>query len=222
MFLVNPSIEFIEGVASMELVEKAARTCYKSEGKIEVGSAKKIYGNILRRGHDAMTEFGWIFYKIICDRGVTHEIVRHRLFSYAQESTRYCNYKDGVNYIISPWFKNTIQEGTYKYLSSIEHIREANFRWWFSVLLFSEEAYLNMLKNGESPQQARSVLPNSLKTEICIAGNVREWRHFFKLRCAKVAHPQMREVAVMLLCDAVEKFHGIFDDLMIEVDKKLE
>ena len=107
MNLVKPSIEFLDmNSMGLELLEKAGRTCYKSEGKIGEGTAKPFIEKLMKRGHHAMLEFGWMCYKVVCDRGVTHEIVRHRLFSYAQESTRYVNYKEGVEVILPCWFMN--------------------------------------------------------------------------------------------------------------------
>jgi thymidylate synthase (FAD) len=219
MKLVKPSIEFIAGKASVELIELAARTCYKSEDKIIIDSAQKIYNSLIKRGHEAMTEFGWIFYKVICDRGVTHEIVRHRLFSFAQESTRYCNYREGCTFVIPPWISEELANKIKNIRICFSDGSRTNEEFWIESLNVAAGSYRKMLEQGWSPQQARSVLPNSLKTEINIAGNVREWRHFFKLRCAKSAHPQMREIAWMILEDALIRFPGIFDDIA-EVESK--
>jgi len=198
MKLVKSSVKFMDSSGSIESIEMAARVCYKSEDKITTTSAKPMFETLLRNGHNAMIEFGWMFYKVICDRGVTHEIVRHRLFSYAQESTRYCRYSGGVEFIMPCWFD---KDGW-----------EESELIWKSCMKKCEASYLNLLVIGWTPQQARSVLPNSLKTEICIAGNFREWRHFFKLRTAKTAHPQMQEIANMILVDAKKCVKTIFDD----------
>lgn len=148
--------------------------------------------------------------KIVCDRGVTHEIVRHRLFSYAQESTRYCNYKGGVTFVIPPWVD--IEEGEYDVFPASIRVRaDDSTAWWWSLLDDAEEAYKKCLCYGWTPQQARSVLPNSLKTEIVVTGNLRQWRHFFKLRCSPKAHPQMQEVANMVLADMQKRVPVIFD-----------
>ena len=140
--------------------------------------------------------------KFICDRGVSHEIVRHRLASYCQESTRYCNYSKGdfnsEITVIEPCYLN---KGTFAYDEWKEACRRA------------ESAYFNLLNWGLSPQEARAVLPNSLKTEVVMTANVREWRHFLKLRCSKAAHPQMREVATLLLKKLKEKVPVCFDDI---------
>ncbi len=214
MRLIKPSIEFL-WMTQLPLItiEYAGRTCYKSEDKITLGSAKNFVEMLLKRGHEAMIEHASASYKVVCDRGVTHEIVRHRLFSYAQESTRYCNYEGGVTYIIPCWFPDNpnIKEKEYEE-APVPSAVGASISWWFSSMLNAEETYQTLVRNYEwSPQQARSVLPNSLKTEIVITGNLREWRHFFKLRTAATAHPQMQEVANMLLRDITKQVPVIFD-----------
>ena len=150
-----------------------------------------------------MLEHGSLSVLFICDRGVSHEIVRHRMASFAQESTRYCNYsKDKFDNEISVIEPNP------------EFMRASSI-WnaWYESICESERAYFDLLKNGESPQMARSVLPNSLKTEIVMTANYREWRHFLKLRCASNAHPQMREIAIPLLQELNKKIPVIFEDL---------
>ena len=143
--------------------------------------------------------------KFTCDRGVSHEIVRHRLASYCQESTRYCNYGKGQFgkeiTVIAPCFLNPNTDG---------------WALWKEGCEAAETAYFNLLSYGCSPQEARSVLPNSLKTEVVMTANIREWRHFLKLRCSPAAHPQMREVALMLLNEVHIKIPVLFDDLWKE------
>ncbi len=171
-----------------------------------------------------MIEHASASYRVVCDRGVTHEIVRHRLFSFAQESTRYCNYKGGVTFIIPCWF-DMLEPGNYfeeKYSTNA-------LGCWMNSLAEAENAYLQLLEYKWTPQQARAVLPNSLKTEIVITGNLREWRHFFSLRCtpkkvpedkkingiyygAGAPHPQMQEVANMLLKSIREEIPVLFDE----------
>ena len=218
MKLIKPSIEFLWTTESpLQTIERAGRTCYKSEDKITEESAPKFCQMLLDRGHEAMIEHASASYRVICDRGVTHEIVRHRLFSYAQESTRYCNYKSGVTFIIPLW--TGIGEGEYfihwkNKLGTTAWEPEGHGldnRWFWSMAL-AERDYTRLLEEGWQPQQARTVLPNSLKTEIIITGNLREWRHFFKLRTAKAAHPQMQEVANMILADIRKKIPVIFAD----------
>jgi len=217
MWLVKPSVELLWLTNNpLEMIEKAGRTCYKSEDKITKESAPKFVQMLLDQTHEAMIEHASMSMKFICDRGVSHEIVRHRLFSYAQESTRYCNYKGGVVFVIPCWIDlpTTIKEGEDYILRSnfeIGEIIENTTDAWIWAMAYAETRYQNLLKEGWTPQQARSVLPNSLKTEIVITGNFREWGHFFKLRCATTAHPQMQEVANMALKIAQENVPVIFN-----------
>lgn len=203
MKLVKPSIQFLWATKnSLETIERAGRTCYKSEDKITEGSAERFVIMLLEYEHHAMIEHASTSYRVICDRGVTHEIVRHRLFSYAQESTRYCNYKGGVTFILPCWMYHLAESGQDKYDEyGLSYSRKPFEDLWIEFLEDCEEAYCTAIKRGWSPQQARSVLPNALKTEIVITGNLREWMHFFKLRTTKAAHPQMQEIANMLLED---------------------
>ena len=188
-------------------IERVGRVCYKSENNITDESAEKFVRNLIKSGHEAMLEHTSMSVLFIVDRGVSHEIVRHRIASFAQESTRYCNYaKDKFgNHItvIRPFFFH--KEG-----------REKDINAWNVAMLEAEEQYLKLIANGASPQEARSVLPNSLKTEIVMTANMREWRHFFKLRAAGVTgkpHPQMLEVTVPLLNECRRRLPALFDDI---------
>ncbi len=213
MRIIKPSVEFITPVDRADIfkrLEKCGRVCYKSEDKITEDSAPKFVAGILSRGHEAVLEHCSFTVKFICDRGVSHEIVRHRLASYCQESTRYCNYsKDGFGNeitVIQPCFLNPNTDG---------------WELWKESCEAAETAYFNLLDYGCSPQEARSVLPNSLKTEVVMTANVREWRHFLKLRCAPAAHPQMQEVARMLLDGVHAKIPVLFDDIWEEHHREL-
>jgi thymidylate synthase (FAD) len=209
---MKPKVEFLWMTDKpLETIERAGRTCYKSEDKITENSAETFVRMLLRRGHHAMIEHASASYKVICDRGVTHEIVRHRLFSYAQESIRYCNYKDGVTFIIPCWFPKEFNEGVYRDADVWATHWQREIAVWLRHLYACESAYIKLIEQW-SPQQARSVLPNALKTEIVITGNLREWMHFFKLRTDKAAHPQMQEVANMLLEDIRNRIPVIFED----------
>ena len=186
----------------LELVEKAGRTSYKSEDKITKGSAEQFVRMIIKNGHLSVIEHFSITVRIICDRGVSHEIVRHRIASYTQESTRYCNYSEGKFgheiSVIKPNFWKTDDE---KYII------------WLNTILEIEKNYLKLIDLGASPQEARSILPNSLKTEIVMTMNFREWRHFFTLRTSTHAHPQMLEISIPLLNEFKNQFGVFFDDL---------
>ena len=205
MKIIEPSVELVDDFDAakiMKKIERAGRVCYKSEGNIKDDSAENFIRGIIKRGHESVIEHATISFKIICDRGVTHELVRHRLASYSQESTRYCDYSagkfGGELTFIKPCFWRDDDE---------------NFLLWQKTMARLEEIYLTMRKNNARPEEARSILPNSLKTEIFVTMNLREWRHFLKLRTAKAAHPQMREVALKIYKILVEKLPAIFDDI---------
>lgn len=218
MILVKPSVTILEimgGIhhsVAINLIELAGRTCYKSEEKIDKDSANEFIHGIMKRGHESVIEHSAAMVRIICDRGVTHEIVRHRLVAYSQESTRYCNYKGGVTFVIPPWVDIVPGEYDVHCLSGMKPVDQD----WMSHVYRSEVAYVGLLNQGWTTQQARSVLPNSLKTEIVCTANFREWRHIFKLRTSKAAHPQMREIMVPLLSQFKKRIPVIFDDIEVE------
>jgi thymidylate synthase (FAD) len=205
MKIINPSFvieDQIDGKAVLRKLEVAGRTCYKSEDLITDESAERFVRGILQRGHESVIEHVSVTVRIICDRGVTHEIVRHRIAGYSQESTRYCNYcKDKFGNeitVISPCFWQP---------DSPAH------QSWAVAMFHAERLYFDLLSKGATPQEARSVLPNSLKTEIVMTANLREWRHFFKLRTSKAAHPQMLEIAVPMLAEFQRLIPVIFEDI---------
>jgi thymidylate synthase (FAD) len=217
MILLKQSWQFLtipDGDSVLSLIERAGRTCYKSENKMTPDSAKTFVKRILSSGHHSVIEHPSVTVRIITDRGVTHEIVRHRLASYSQESTRYCNYKGGVTFILPAWTE--IPPGEYAY-DSWGQLSQTEFVWFWSML-DCEKSYKNLLEKGWHPQQARSVLPNSLKTEIVMTANAREWRHFFTLRCNKAAHPQMRDLALDMLKGFKAEIPVLFDDLGADED----
>ena len=207
------------GIEELKHIEKIGRVCYKSEGKItEDGeSAKKFVKMLINRGHEAMIEHSSLSVKFVVDRGVSHELVRHRIASFAQESTRYVNYslekfgneinvidiRDGIN------LDNKMKNMDSDTISAI-------MGEWCLAMEDAEKHYMKMIELGATPQIARSVLPNSTKTEITISANYREWRNFFKLRVPNTAHPQMREVTIPLLNELKRRLPIIFDDIEIE------
>lgn len=205
MRIVEPEVEILDNINGDEIlrkIERAGRVCYKSEDKITNESAKIFIQNLLASGHESVIEHEKISVRIICDRGVTHEIVRHRIASYSQESTRYCNYaKDKfgkeLTFIKPSFWREDSDE----------------YRLWIETMQVIENSYNKMIELGAKPQEARSILPNSLKTEIIVTMNLREWRHFFKLRTSNRAHPQMREVAIMLLEKFKREIDILFDDI---------
>ena len=210
------------GIEELKHIEKIGRVCYKSEGKItEDGeSAKKFVKMLIDRGHEAMIEHSSLSVKFVVDRGVSHELVRHRIASFAQESTRYVNYSlekfgNEINVID---IRNGIDlDNKMKNMDS--DTISAIMGEWCLAMEDAEKHYMKMIELGATPQIARSVLPNSTKTEITISANYREWRNFFKLRVPNTAHPQMREVTIPLLNELKRRLPIIFDD--IEIDENL-
>lgn len=229
MILIKSSVEVLDPLNGKEVlkrIEKVARTCYKSENKIEENSANKLVGALVRSGHEAMLEFVDITVKFTCSRAISHELVRHRVASFAQESQRYVNYSkdkydNQITYIIPSWSK--IPDGYTTENSDAKEIEQMNDvdKLFLNSLGKAEDAYMSLLKLGLKAQEARDVLPNATKTEINMKCNLREWRHFFKLRCDQAAHPEMR----LLACSLLKNFHDnipvIFDDLYDEfIDKR--
>lgn len=215
MQIVKQSWEFLNepnGEQILQLIEIAGRTCYKSEDKITPESSRTFVKKLIDSGHHAMIEHGSITVKMITDRGVTHEIVRHRIASYAQESTRYCNYSkdkfgNELTMILPVWFEGELDTAA----------KRLQYAHWGDACHLSEKYYFCLLNAGQSPQEARSVLPNSLKTEIVMTANPREWRHFFTLRASKAAHPQMRALALAMLQGFKKAIPVLFDDVYPEV-----
>ena len=207
MKIIEPSFRYLDGTlpngrAIMANIAAAGRVCYQSEPKTDDVTFVR---NLIARGHESVLEHEKISVRIICDRGVSHELVRHRIASYSQESTRYCNYSkdkfgNELTFIRPPW----VDLGA--------HYPSASSAWLY-MMLEIESQYMNLMERGWTPEQARTVLPNSLKTEIVMTMNLRKWRHFFRLRCAPAAHPQMRQIANMLLESFRECVPVIFDDI---------
>lgn len=209
MKIIEPSFRFLGGRAPdsaviLYRIAEAGRVCYQSEATTD---NKTFVRNLIKRGHESVLEHAIISVRIICDRGVSHELVRHRIASYSQESTRYCNYsKDKfgheLTFIRPPWVD---QDAYYPSASDA----------WIKTMLDIECEYMDLIERGWTPEQARTILPNSLKTEIVVTMNLREWRHFFRLRCAPAAHPQMRQIANLLLENFKLCVPVVFDDLEV-------
>jgi thymidylate synthase (FAD) len=214
MRLLKPLAEVLHiNAEALQLIEYAGRTCYKSEDKISQISAPEFAKMILKRGHESVIEHASATVRFVCDRGVSHEIVRHRLASYSQESTRYCDYEGGhVAFVLPPWVGLVAGEYSGDNVP-LKEIQTDQNMYWFAAMRDAEAAYQNLRNIGWRPEQARSVLPNSLKTEIVMTANLREWRHFFRLRTAAAAHPQMREVACPLLAKFRQFMPVVFDDV---------
>jgi thymidylate synthase (FAD) len=208
MRIIEPKVEIITPINGQEIlnhIEKVGRVCYKSEQNIAEGSAEKFVAGIVKRGHEAVIEHFNITVKFTTDRGITHEIVRHRIASYAQESTRYCNYsKDKFSNEIAVIRPVDIKEGTQEYED------------WKEAMESAERFYFKLIEDGCKPQTARAVLPTCTKTELMVTMNLREWRHFIKLRAASAAHPDIRILALDLWKQFREQIPVIFDHIEIE------
>lgn len=217
MKIISPSFEIITPIDSTEIlktIEKVGRTCYKSEDKITEDSCHGFVQRIIKSGHEAVIEHYNVTVRLTNDRGVSHEEVRHRIASFAQESTRYCNYsKDKFGNEITYIDIKGGMELDPKVSQLDAKTFTAIYDEWVQACLDAEKHYNKMISLGATPQIARSVLNNSTKTEICITMNIREWRHFFDLRCSPAAHPQMREIAIMLLKAFKTMIPVVFDDL---------
>jgi len=204
MKIIKPGYEILtplDGTAVLKHIERVGRVCYKSEDRITEDSCLSFVKMLISRGHEAMIEHYGFLVKFICDRGVSHEMVRHRIASFAQESTRYCNYSKDK-------FGNEITVIRPCFLAESSPAYKA----WKDACEESERQYFKMLETN-TPQEARSVLPNSLKTEIVMTANLREWRHFLKLRTSSAAHPQIQEIARPLLEELKGLVPGVFDDI---------
>lgn len=223
MKLIKPKVEILDTLIGEQIINRiatVARTCYKSESSSTPSKDEALVKRLIESKHEAMLEFVDVTVKFTCDRGVSHELVRHRLASFAQESTRYCNYsKDKFNneltFIIPSWLdwkEETVHKGDFE-KSGSESIDSQLF---IHNLLNAEETYLRLIKEGWTAEKARMVLPMSIKTEINMKANLREWRHFFKLRCHKTAHPDIRVLALDLLKQMHEQIPIVFDDLYKE------
>lgn len=213
MKLIKPYFQILNMTPNpLQLIEKCGRTCYKSEDKISEGSAEKFIQMIINKGHETVLEHAAVSVKFVVDRGVSHELVRHRIASFSQESTRYCDYNNGhITFIIPPWCD--IEECTINLMDDVVFV--GTDYDWFAAQQKSEVTYLKLRDKGWKPEQARSVLTNSLKTEVVMTANLREWRHFFKLRTPITAHPQMREVTNPMLRQFKKLIPVVFDDIPV-------
>jgi len=212
MKVIDPYYRILSPISAREILndlERWGRVCYKSEEKITPDSAPRFLKSIIKSGHHSVIEHKSISVKFVCDRGITHEIVRHRLASYSQESTRYCNYTwDGFGKeitVIRPFF-------------FLENTRK--FQAWLHAMKTCEEQYFKLIELGAKPQEARGVLPNALKTEIVVTANLREWRHILTLRTSAKAHPQIRQIMEPLLNELKQKIPVIFDDIPFSIDQE--
>ena len=196
MRIIKPSVSIESNISyeeALRIVENATRVCYKSEDKIKEGSAEKLIKGVIKAKHLGCIEHVSLTVKFICDRACSHQLVRHRLMSFNQKSQRYCK-EDNLEVIKPEGLENT--------------------SLWLESCRQAENAYAELIRRGEKPEVARGVLPNSTATEIYATANLREWRHFFELRCDRTAQKDIRMLALELLCQMFEKYPVFFEDLV--------
>lgn len=227
MKLIKPSFKVLHPSHSyyapmLQRIEVAGRTCYKSENRITSSSSEGFIKMLIHRGHESVLEHEKITVKFICDRGISHELVRHRIASFSQESTRYCNYstdkfKNELTFIIPPWIN--IGESKKGFPINIPCLSyKKGTMEWLKSLYEAEKTYLHLtIKDKWKPEEARSILPNSLKTEVVVTANLREWRLILKQRTSKAAHPQMRELMFPLLVLLKKKMPAVFEDIYNDI-----
>ena len=224
--IIEPSVEILtpqEMFGNMlDRLEVAGRTCYQSEAK---GNARDFVAKIIRSGHHSVLEHETISVRLICDRGVSHELVRHRLAAFNQESTRYCNYAGKAMEFIRPLWCGTQLCGKWESVNEFlyttkRYTAEAVDLVWLTSLFAAANFYNQLIDYAWSPQQARAVLPNSLKTEIVMTANLREWRHVLALRTGRGAHPQIRQLMAMVLDEFKRQIEVVFDDIVVFMEQK--
>ena len=212
MIFMKPSFEILKySLNDLNSIETAGRVCYRSQ-PTDVIARDVFIRNRIKAGHESIIEHSSLTVEFICDRGISHELVRHRLCAFSQESTRYCAYKENVAFIIPPWVN--VRDGEHKSVTSANPTNHISWLW-AHAMAEAEDFYLQLLKVS-LPQEARSVLPTSTKTDIIVTTNFREWRHILNLRTSKAAHPQMRELMIPLHRKLVELFPVIFEDITYE------
>ena len=204
MKIIEPLIEVekFDGIKIMKNIEKACRTCYRSEGLITEASYKKLLKNCINRGHESVLEHEKITIRMICDIGVYKDLTRHRFGSFSIESTRYCNY------------------GKDKFENEIKFIKPCNidesselYSNWIEAISFIEKKYIAMSNNGATPDQMRMILPHSTAAEVTMTANIREWRHILTLRCSQAAHPSIQQLLIPLLLYFKQEMPELFDKI---------
>lgn len=224
----------VSGDTVLKIIEEIGRVCYKSEDKITPESAPKFVKARLSGmiPHTALLDHLHITARYVCDRGVSHEWLRHKLteilpsghwqdiddftpMAVCQESTRYCNYmkSGGVCFIVPPWVN--IPEGEYALGDYPSFYKDLSYtdRLWYRSKMHSEYTYLSLLREGWTPQMARGDLSIAVKTEFVVTCSLTEWRHVMRLRTDKAAHPQMVEIMRPQLEEFKTKLPIIFDDI---------
>lgn len=207
MKIVEPKVEFIAATPNIgQVIELGARNCYKSEDKMGEGTDELLFNRIVKQHHhDSVVEHGSVTVRIITDRAMLAQITRHRLFSFSVESQRYVNYtKEKFGEHVQFIKPHDIEIGT------------VGWRIWKEACAISEGAYFTLIENKVKPETARSVLNNSVKTEIVMSGNIRNWRNFFKLRSAGHAQKDIQHLVQLLYQTMIDNSipSYLFDDII--------
>lgn len=209
MQIVDPyiQVEKVDGTKIMKNIERACRTCYRSEGKITEESYKTLLKNCITRGHESVLEHEKVTIRMYCDLGVYKDLTRHRIASFSIESTRYCNYGkdkfDNELKIIKPC---NIEEGTSLYTH------------WKEACEVIEKNYMEMSNEGALPDQLRMILPHSIAAEVTMTANIREWKHILSLRASSHTHPSIRQLTIPLLLYFKEIMPEIFEDVPYDTE----
>lgn len=209
MKIINPKVEVekYDGVKIMKNIERACRTCYRSENLITEDSYKRLLTNCLNRGHQSILEHEKITVRMICDIGVYKDLTRHRFGSFSIESTRYCNYgKDK--------FENEI-----KFIEPVNIDKTSElYKDWYRTVDFIEQEYVRMSRMGATPDQMRMILPHSTAAEVTMTANIREWRHILDLRTKKMTHPSVRQILIPLLLKFKEDMPELFGNIEYDTE----
>ena len=203
MKIIEPSVKIltpIDGNMILKHLEECGRTCYQSHDSAGEGSAEKLIRQIIKSGHESVLEHFLITVKLKTDVGAYKDITRHRLASFSIESTRWCNYSKG------------------KFGTELKFMKPCNiegelYEDWLKAMEYIEKMYMQMAEKGAAPDQLRMILPHSTAAEVCMSANLREWRHIFRLRTAKAAHPSVQQIMKMVLAEFKAKIPVIFDDI---------
>jgi thymidylate synthase (FAD) len=212
MKIIKPEIqvEQYDGIKIMKNIERACRTCYRSEGLITEDSYKRLLKNCINRGHESVLEHEKITIRMTCDVGVYKDLTRHRFGSFSIESTRYCNYgKDK--------FDNEI-----KFIEPIYFDEAEKAQYWVAAMTEIEKIYLTMSELGCTPDELRMILPHSTAAEVTMTANIREWRHILDLRTKKMTHPSIRQLLIPLLLKFKEDMPELFDSIEYDTDFPVE
>lgn len=223
MKIISPKIEVekYDGVKIMKNIERACRTCYRSENLITEDSYKKLLNNCINRGHESVLEHEKITIRMTCDIGVYKDLTRHRFGSFSIESTRYCNYgKDKfdnqIKFIEPIFYKSGAMEN---YEDIIDKNNCLKTQYWVRCMQLIEEHYMDMLKNtNATPDELRMILPHSTAAQVTMTANIREWRHILDLRTKKMTHPSIRQLLIPLLLKFKSDMPELFDSIEYDID----